>query len=108
MGSFNELGAENFTLAMREAIVTFNGKAFSILVDDLEVIGGTPQAYAELESYNQWLNSQNMIAKAMVIDSPVTLAIIEKYAPSREKQNIAIFDNRADAIYWLKEQMQKL
>lgn len=103
-GSFNDAGTENFTRAMKKTIATFNGSPFSILVDDLEVIGGTPEAYAELESYNQWLNGQNMIAKAMVIDSPVTLAIIEKYAPSREQQNIAIFNNQVDAVNWLKTQ----
>jgi len=104
IGSFNDVGAKNFTRAMKEAITTFKGASFSILVDDLEVIGGTPEAYAELEKYNQWLNTQNMCAKAMVIDSPVTLAIIEKYAPSRDQQNISVFNNQTDAVKWLKTQ----
>ncbi len=102
IGSFNEMGAAKFTKGMKDAILSLKGAPFAILVDDLEVIGGTPEAYAELELYNQWLNTQNMRAKAMVIDSPVTLAIIEKYAPSRAKQNISIFNNRDDAILWLK------
>jgi len=105
IGSFNDVGAKNFTDAMKTVIATFNGAAFAILVDDLDVIGGTPEAYAELEKYNIWLNTQNMRAKAMVIDSPVTLAIINKYAPSREYQNIDVFDNRAEAVTWLKTQL---
>lgn len=105
IGSFNDVGAKNFTDAMKTVIATFNGATFAILVDDLDVIGGTPEAYAELEKYNIWLNTQNMRAKAMVIDSPVTLAIINKYAPSREYQNIDVFDNRAEAVTWLKTQL---
>jgi hypothetical protein len=103
-GAFNELGATNFTVAMKKVISTFDGKAFSILIDDLEVDGGTLEAYAVLEDYNQWLNSKQMTAKAMIINSPVTLAIIEKYAPARKQQNIAIFDNQSDAFCWLKTQ----
>lgn len=105
IGSFNDVGAKNFTDAMKTVIATFNGAAFAILVDDLDVIGGTPEAYAELEKYNIWLNTQNMRAKAMVIDSPVILAIINKYAPSREYQNIDVFVNRAEAVTWLKTQL---
>jgi len=104
IGSFNDIGAENVTRAMKATINRFNGTAFSILVNDLKVSGATPEAYAVVENYNQWLNGQNMTAKAVVISSSVTLAIIEKYAPSRQQQNIATFDNEPDAIAWLKSQ----
>lgn len=63
---------------MKKATLSLKGTPFAILVDDLEVIDSTPELYAELELYNQWLDTQNMGVKSMVIDSPITLAIIEK------------------------------
>jgi hypothetical protein len=101
-GAFNEQGTKLFTTQMIQTIDALNKKPFCILVNDLEVTGGTPEAYAELERYNQWLNKQKLLAKAMVIKSAVTLAIIDRYAPARQQQNIAVFDNEPDAISWLK------
>jgi len=105
IGAFNEIGAQQFTSAMKASIKALNGQPFAILVNDLEVIGGTPEAYAELEEYNQWLNTQKLVAKAMVIISPITLAIVDKYAPSRNEQNIAVFNTEEPALIWLKEQL---
>ena len=65
-------------------------------------MGGTPEAYKELEDYNKWLNSQNLLAKAMVINSMITLDIINMYSPSRGEQKSETFDNETDAIAWLK------
>ncbi len=101
-GAFNEFGAKKYTIGVKETIDTFQGKPFSILINNLEVLGGTPEAYEELEKYNQWLNTQNLTAKAMVISSITTLDIINLLCPSRQSQQSKNFDNEEDALNWLK------
>lgn len=104
IGAFNEYGVFKLIQNIKEVIKRFNGKIFSILVDYLEFLGGTPEAYEELEKYNKWLNNQNMAAKAMVIKSSATLGIINSLLPSIKKQNIKEIDNKSEAIEWLKSQ----
>jgi hypothetical protein len=100
-GAFNEFGAKKYTVGVKQIIDTFQGKPFSILINNLEVLGGTPEAYEELEKYNQWLNTQNLVAKAMVISSITTLDIINLLSPSRQSQQSKNFDNEEDAMQWL-------
>ncbi len=106
-GAFNEYGVFKFTQDVKGVIESFNGKIFSILVNNLELLGGTPEAYAELEKYNKWLNNQNMVAKAMVIKSSATLGIINSLVPSIKLQNMKDFDNKYEAIEWLKSQLKR-
>jgi hypothetical protein len=101
-GAFNEFGAKKYTAGVKQIINTFQGRPFSILINNLEVLGGTPEAYEELEKYNKWLNTQNLIAKAMVISSITTLNIINLLSPSRQSQNSKNFDNEEEALNWLK------
>jgi hypothetical protein len=100
-GAFNEYGAQNYTNAIRAAVNGIQDQSFSILTNNLEFLGATPEAYQELESYNVWLNQQNLIAKAMVITSSITLDVINKLSPSRASQRSKNFDNEEDAINWL-------
>ena len=78
------------------------GESFSILVNNLHFQGATPEAYQELENYNIWLNTQKLIAKAMVITSSITLDVINVRSPSRASQQTKSFDNEEDAMTWLK------
>jgi hypothetical protein len=101
-GAFNEYGAKKYTEGVKLVIKNFNGQRFAILVDNLEMLGGTPEAYQELEQHNKWLNTQNLIAKAMVISSAVTIDIIDLLSPARKIQTCKNFDNIKDAINWLE------
>lgn len=107
-GLFNDLGVKRFTDAVRAFVATLNGAAFGILINDLELEGGTPEAYAELEQYNQWLNTQRLVAKAMVIDSSMKKDLINKLSPSRAKQNIEYFTSEEDALNWLKQSLNQV
>jgi len=102
IGAFNEFGAKKYTDGIKELIDNLHGESFSILINNLEMEGGTPEAYDELEKYNQWLNTQKLTAKAMVITSIATIDLIDQLSPSRKLQHCKNFDNEAEAIYWLE------
>lgn len=102
IGAFNMEGAIKYTEGMKKTIKEFQGESFLMLVNDLKLEGGTPEAFQELEEYNHWLTTQKLIAKAMVIKSNVTIDLIGKLSPSQELQKYKIFDNEKDAYIWLK------
>ena len=102
VGAFNEYGAQKYTNGIRDAVDNLQDKSFSILTNNLEFHGATPEAYQELENYNVWLNQQKLIAKAMVITSNTTLDVINKLSPSRASQQTRSFDNEEDAMHWLQ------
>ena len=102
IGGFNEFGAKKYTNGVKELVANFNGENFSILINNLEMEGGTPEAYDELEQYNKWLNTQKLTAKAMVISSIAAAHIIDHLSPSRKLQRCKSFDNEADAMHWLE------
>jgi hypothetical protein len=106
-GMFNELGVKKFTDAIKEFVSNLNGDSFAVLINDLKLDGGTPEAYAELEDYNQWLNTQKLLAKAMVIDSATNKHIINALSPSLSAQNIEYFLTEDAAINWLKSELDK-
>jgi len=54
IGAFNEYGAQNYTNAIKFAVDSLQGSSFSIMVNNLAFLGGTPEAYQELENYNAW------------------------------------------------------
>jgi len=101
-GAFNMEGAQKYTQSIKEAVQKFQGKSFLILVNDLKVEGGTPEAFKELEQYNHWLTTQNLIAKAIVVKSSVTIDLIDRLSPSQKQQKYRFFDNEKDAFTWLR------
>jgi len=103
-GSFNEFGARALIDSIKAKIKNFNGAKFSILVEDLELEGITPEGYKEINKYNEWLNNQNMIAKARVANSSLMLDIDHRLIPAIQKQNLKIFEDVPSAIEWLKLQ----
>jgi len=62
-GAFNEYGVREFIAEVKSIIVRFSGTPFSILMNNISVLGATPQAYEELNDYNTWLNTQNLVLK---------------------------------------------
>ena len=102
IGAFNEYGAKKYTDGMKAAVDSLDDKSFSILVNNLEFLGGTPEAYQELEDYNIWLNQEKLIAKAMVITSTIILDVIDKLSPSRAAQQTKSFADENTAMHWLQ------
>lgn len=90
-GMFNDLGSEKFTDDVKRLVLLFGDRPFGILIDDLDLEGGTPEAYAILEEYNQLLNTKFLKAKAMVMSSNAHKDIINKLSPSRKNRISSIF-----------------
>jgi hypothetical protein len=67
--------------------------------------GATPDAFNISNKFNEWLNGQNMVAKAIVITSQVIKSIDQQWVPSKAVQNIEYFDNKDDALVWLNKQI---
>lgn len=105
IGSFNEHGTKICIDLIKDKIAAFHGKRFSILMNNLDFLGGTPEAYEVSNQYNGWLNQQNFIAKAIVTTSIPNLAIDHARVPEKKSQNIAVFDNQPDAMAWLTKQL---
>jgi len=103
-GAFNEYGVRAFIAEVKSIIVRLSGKPFSILMKNLSLLGATPQAFEELNVYNTWLNTQNLIAKAVVHNSTALFEISKCWVPSTNIQNIKDFDNEFHAIRWLEQQ----
>lgn len=102
IGAFNEYGAQKYTSAIKSTVGNFQGSSFSILVNNLAFLGGTPEAYQELENYNAWLNQQKLIGKAIVITSSTTIDVISMLSPSMASQKTKNFDNEEEAMAWLQ------
>jgi hypothetical protein len=104
-GAFNEYGAKDVSKKTKEIIDSFNQQKFMILANLLNLNGATPEAFSISNEFNTWLNSQNMVAKAIVITSSTIKDIDRQRVPSKALQNIEYFDNEADALIWLKKQL---
>ncbi len=103
-GAFNEQGGKTLIGEVKHVINQFDGRKFSILMNLLAIEGGTPEAFAESEKYNTWLNSQNMVAKAIVSKSISFINIDRVRVPSKRKQNCRYFDTEKGAFNWLESQ----
>ncbi len=102
VGSFNEIGAIQYTEGIKNIVNTFERKRYAILVDNSNMEGGTPQAYQVLEKYNQWLNKTNLVAKAMIVKTSVTTELINSLSPSIKQQTTQSFNDKKLAKKWLK------
>ncbi|MCL1141208.1 hypothetical protein [Shewanella gaetbuli] len=101
IGSFNEYGAHRYTCAVIEIVKSFNQQPFAMLIDNSELLGGTPEAYQVLEEYNIWVNQQNMQGKAFVFPAAIMATIMKNLAPSMRADNIKIFSSMSDATNWI-------
>ena len=102
IGAFNEQGAIQYTEGIKHIVKSLKGQKYAILVDNTKMQGGTPEAYQVLEEYNQWLNSTNIVAKAMVVRTLITTELIYNLSPSIKLQNTKTFKNKESALLWLK------
>lgn len=103
-GAFNLEGAGQYEKQARREIGSFNGAPFLMLVDNTEVEGGTPEAYSELDRFNQWQNTQALVAKAIIVTQSLLKEILLQRTPNLSMQNSAFFDNEAEALCWLRQQ----
>jgi hypothetical protein len=102
LGEFNEFGAKNYTDSVKDVVAGLNGAAFSILVNLLDLIGGTPEAFKEVDDLNVWLTQQNLIAKARVSNSAATVSMVQTLANSSSNQTVGDFVTHQEALKWLK------
>ena len=105
IGSFNEYGLSELAHNLKNRVIALSGERFAILINDTEMEGGTPEAYEELNELNIWLNTKNMVAKAVVVKYEMTLDIIKSRAPALKTQNIKTFHLESQAFSWLKEEL---
>ncbi|MFQ3229584.1 hypothetical protein [Reinekea sp.] len=104
-----QMNLEGITIGLdsvRKVIEELNGAPFTMLNDTLEVEGGTPEAYEELEQFNQWLNTQPLIAKATIISSKLQLKLINTLIKARKEQNNQTFANQVEAVEWLNSEFK--
>ena len=104
VGAYNTEGVFKAIEELKVVIESFFQKEFKLLFDYTETYGGTPEVFEQINECNIWLNSQTMVAKALVINSAMHLSILESRTPARKSQNTKNFDNKASAINWLKLQ----
>jgi len=104
IGAFNTEGIVKAIEQLESVIENFCQKEFKLLFDYTETEGGTPEVFDKINECNIWLNSQNMVAKALVIRSATNLDILESRTPARKTQNTKVFDDITAAMNWLKLQ----
>ncbi|MCP4322844.1 MAG: hypothetical protein GY951_03335 [Psychromonas sp.] len=104
VGAYNEEGIMLIIEELESIINSFNQDKFKLLFDFSQVEGGTPDVYIKINECNIWLNGQNMVAKALVINSDVQLAILDSRSPARSLQNSKNFEDKSSAINWLHSQ----
>lgn len=103
--AFNEVGVSQWINAMKDAIAGLSGQPFTILVNEKAATGATPGALKLANEYNEWLNDQTLVAKAVVYSNAIYKAIDELHLPARKRQNIKFFDDVSLAQNWLKEEL---
>lgn len=101
-GSFNDKSVIEFISEVKLAFKHLNGEQFGILLNAIDAEGVTPEVYREIDKYNVWLNHQNIVAKAIVSQSPTLHQTSELLIPSRTPQNMKRFEKVEPAYNWLK------
>ncbi|MBA6233807.1 MULTISPECIES: hypothetical protein [unclassified Colwellia] len=104
IGAFNVEGVNKSIANLKVVVDSFCQNAFKLLINYTDTEGGTPEVYEKINECNIWLNSQNMVAKALVINSNVALNILESRTPARSSLNEKVFDDEVNAMSWLKSQ----
>jgi len=107
-GAFNEYGARDVARQAKSIVERLSPDRFTILINMLNLEGATPEAFTVSNEFNEWLNKQNMIAKAIVIKSESIKAIDQQWVPAKKGQNIEYFENEEDAYRWLEKQLPQV
>lgn len=104
VGSFNEIGAKAYVTAIRKEVNKQN-KPFAILVNNLKMEGGTPEAYQILQQHNNWLATTAIKAKAIVTKEMASIELIKSLSPAIKQLNMASFQEVDTALEWLEAQL---
>ncbi len=106
-GAFNDVAAKALAIELKNIVIAFEHAPFAIMANLLAFDGGTPEVFAESQEFNTWLNSKNMVAKALVFTSPALIAIEQALVKSKAKQNIQYFKTEHQALKWLNKQIEQ-
>jgi len=101
---FNESGVQKWVNEMKHSIKQFSGAPFTLLVNEQAAKGATPEALAIANQYNEWLNQQKLIAKAVIYGAEIFKQIDITHLPARQQQNVRFFDKCDLARQWLKQE----
>jgi hypothetical protein len=104
VGAFNLEGMIKAAQDIKAVVLTLDNNRFKLLADYTELEGATPEAFDYLDDFNVWLNKQNLVAKAVVINSAITLTILGQQVPTRKLQNDKNFKTKDEALEWLLQQ----
>lgn len=107
IGSFNEVAINHCSLEIKKVVKSLNGAAFTLINNGETFDGATPEAYEASERFNEWLNTQNLIAKANITKSKVLAGLSEKLIDALHDQNVRFFDSVDEAEEWISEQEEK-
>ncbi|MEP4888714.1 MAG: STAS/SEC14 domain-containing protein [Aliiglaciecola sp.] len=100
-GMFSGKTARTYLRETKQLITQFEGKAFCMLIDIREMEGLTPDGYNMIDNFNQWVNTQNLVAKAIVVSNDVVGKIVSSRVPELKKQNVKYFEDIQTAIKWV-------
>jgi hypothetical protein len=103
-GAFNEYGVKSCFKEAKELIDSFNGRKFAVITDYSKLEGATPEAFDEVNLNNLWLSKQNIIAKAVVVNSVVIRGIKEKRVLKQKNFKTEFFDSIEKSTEWLLQQ----
>ncbi|GAB2705115.1 STAS/SEC14 domain-containing protein [Aliiglaciecola aliphaticivorans] len=101
-GMFSGHTAATYLSETKKMINQFDGKPFAMLIDISDMLGLTPEGYEMIDKFNHWVNSQNLVAKAIVVSNDVIGKIVSERVPELKKQNVRYFHDLHDAIEWVK------
>ncbi|GAA6183616.1 MULTISPECIES: hypothetical protein [Alteromonadaceae] len=102
-GMFSGSTAQAYLSETRKMISQFDGKPFCNLIDIRAMEGLTPEGYEMIDKFNQWVNTQNLAAKAIVVSNDVVGKIVSERVPELKKQNLRYFHDFNEAVKWIKQ-----
>ncbi|SHO56546.1 hypothetical protein VQ7734_02315 [Vibrio quintilis] len=106
-GSHNEYDTLAVTQELRQVVLAFEGKPFVELIDGRELQGTTPEGFKVLAEYEQWLSTQNFVARAFVSPNRIIPAIAEKHIDGIKENNVRNFIDIDAAKAWLLSELKK-
>jgi len=101
IGEFNEYSTRAYAAEIKSLVESFQGAPFLILVNNLNLVGATPEAYTESNKHNEWLYTTSMIGKATVYPNTFLADVDASRVSSKKYLNCRNFTNISKAKAWL-------
>lgn len=103
-GMFNLLASENVCQIVEDHISSFNGEGFYMMINLIDYEGSTPEAHEAGNQHAMWLESQNCLGKAVIIQTKIVLDIVRNQQEFLNKSqiNTRVFESESDAKAWLE------